>query len=165
MLKLPAAPPPVAKRAYISAAVLLLPLDLPDDAMTTTYKYLRTTKTTKDNATAVNVVDEITEAWEPSQLAAKHSLDVAVPTTITGPGTFAQDANGSLLSMDANSVYLDGRQMKSVINGKLSPLAASKITIVGRSIFAKGKTNPDWWSWTGSGWTGPITDGDPSILN
>jgi len=112
--------------------------------------------TDKDgNTTHFTDIHSVT--WDEAELAKKRALDLPVPVYITWPGNFAQDSTGALLSLDANgAVYRDGRQMKGV--------AASKIVVAGKAIYALGKTVPSWWAWGGQQWVGPITDGDPNIL-
>lgn len=84
------------------------------------------------------------------------------PKYISSAGAAVMDSNGSVLSLDAsNYVYKDGAPMKK---GDGTRLAASLVCVFGRSIYARGLTQPDWWAWTGLGWSGPIVGGDPAIL-
>jgi hypothetical protein len=84
------------------------------------------------------------------------------PRYIDGPGAYAIDPNGSMLSLDAsNFVYRDGRPMKK---GDGTRLAAGLVVVAGKAIYARGLTVPSWWQWATTMWVGPITDGDPNLL-
>lgn len=127
--------------------------------MTIEFKWTELTKTADSYGNTVEFTDDKAERWEEAELAKKKSLDLPVPIYITGPGTYAPDPVGALLSMDASgAVYRDAKPMKGI--------AAQKLCVVGRSIYGKGKTVPSWWLWNGTNWgTLPVTDGDPTILN
>lgn len=127
--------------------------------MTTIVKHVRDTITTDKDAQVTSFHDDITETWQDADIAAKQSLSEARPRYITGPGSYAIAFDGSLLSMDAaGAVYLNGRQMAGI--------AASKLAVVGKSIYGLGKTVPSWWLWGGANWgTAPVTNIDPNIFS
>lgn len=82
------------------------------------------------------------------------------PPSITGPAQYITDAGGSLWSFDANgTIYRNGRKVSTN-----NVVGVSKVIIVGSAVFAFTSGAKQWWQWSGTGFTGPITDGDPNIL-
>jgi hypothetical protein len=80
------------------------------------------------------------------------------PQYVTAPGLpGAAGADGAVFTLGPNGeVYRDAVQMPG--------LAAQTICTFGLSLYAKGKTQPDWWKWTGAAWV-KVTAVDKNVLN
>jgi hypothetical protein len=80
----------------------------------------------------------------------------AIPQFVP-PMPYARLPNGQVLTLGPNGeVYRDGI--------RLGKAAAQLIVQVGSSVLLLGKTDPKWWQWTGSAWSGPLLEVDLTLL-
>jgi hypothetical protein len=103
--------------------------------------------------------DELAAVRDTAAAAIEQSLLAPTPAQyVSGPGQMATGNDGSIFTLGPNGeVYKDAVQMPN--------LAAQAVCTFGLNLYAKGKTNPQWWRWTGSTWAGPLTAIDVTILN
>lgn len=91
------------------------------------------------------------------ELAKRLQQRTYAPAVLVPGGTGAAvTPDGSLLTVGADGeVYRDGAQLPGV--------AARQVVRFGISVYAQGKTVPDWYRWTGSSWA-RVTAVDARVL-